>query len=146
MYKRLLLALDGSPPSERAIPHALALAKAFSAELHVIRVVPLAIPPGHTEGAPVAALSALATEADEASDYLNSVAAQLSAQGLTVQTMVRSGDVADELLHQAAQSDADLIVMSTHGRSGVGRWVYGSVADRVLRQAEIPVLLVRAVE
>lgn len=146
MYERLLLALDGSPPSEKAIPHAMALAQAFKAELHVIRVVPLTVSASHADGAPAAALSALSAEADEASAYLNSVAAQLSAEGLLVQTAVRSGDVADELLHQAAQIDADLIVMSTHGRSGVGRWVYGSVADRILRQAEIPVLLVRATE
>ncbi|NPV47436.1 MAG: universal stress protein [Armatimonadetes bacterium] len=146
MYERLLLALDGSPPSEKAIPHAMALARAFKAELHVIRVVPLAVSASHADGGPVAALSTLTAEADEASAYLNSVAAQLSAEGLSVQTAVRSGDVADELLHQAAQMDADLIVMSTHGRSGVGRWVYGSVADRILRQAEIPVLLVRATE
>lgn len=146
MYERLLLALDGSPPSERAVPHAVALAKAFKSELHLIRVVPLAVPAGPAESAPVSAIAALTAEADEAAAYLTSVCAQLSAEGIACQISVRSGDVADEVLHQATEMDADLIVMSTHGRSGLGRWVYGSVADRILRQAETPVLLVRATE
>jgi nucleotide-binding universal stress UspA family protein len=143
MYGRLLVTLDGSALGEKAVPHAVALARAFGATLDLLRVVPLALPEGPSDAG---AVSALAQEADEAAGYLGSLRGELAAAGLDCRTSVRSGDVADEILRHAEEIEADLIVMSTHGRSGLGRWVYGSVADRVLRQAETPVLLVRATE
>jgi nucleotide-binding universal stress UspA family protein len=83
----------------------------------------------------------------EAEAYLMEKAAEIEPTGLTVAAdveMVISGSVAEGILSYAIRNEADVIVMSTHGRSGLGRWVFGSVADRVLHAADIPVWLVRA--
>ncbi len=69
---------------------------------------------------------------------------RVKAAGYKAVSAIRFGQPADEIIAYAAKSGCDLIVMSTHGRSGIGRWVYGSVADKVLRSSSIPVLLVRA--
>ena len=70
--------------------------------------------------------------------YLGEIAQRLTAEGLTVRVVIRFDPAADAILSAAEEEHADLIVMSTHGRSGVGRWVFGSVADRVLRGAATP--------
>jgi len=85
-------------------------------------------------------------EAAQCEEYLRRVQGRLQGEGLQVDATVRRGDVTEEILRHADERRADLIVMSTHGRSGLGRWVYGSIADRVLRHASVPVLLVRASE
>ena len=80
----------------------------------------------------------------DAHAYLEGIGQRLAERGLTIRTDVRLEAAAEAILDLAVEQQADLIVMSTHGRGGLGRWVYGSVADRVLRGAAIPVLLVRA--
>ena len=67
-------------------------------------------------------------------------------EDIQVSTVIRRGDVAEEILAHTDEAEGDLIVMCTHGRSGLGRWVYGSIADRTLRYASVAVLLVRAAE
>ena len=79
-----------------------------------------------------------------ATDYLNQVAKQLKQEGTTVQAKVIVGRVTESLIDCAEQNDVDLILAATHGRSGVTRWVRGSVADKILRSANVPVLMVRA--
>ena len=81
---------------------------------------------------------------DELCGYLRGLEVQLARNGVNVTSEVRFGRPADEIIAYADDIDADLICMCTHGRSGLARWAYGSVADRVLRTAECPVLLVRA--
>ena len=71
--------------------------------------------------------------ADQAEQYLKGVAGKLAARGIKVRTIICEGPVAEAILDHAKESQIDLIVMSTHGRGGVSRWVYGSVADRVLQ-------------
>ncbi len=83
----------------------------------------------------------------EAQAYLNKVAEPLRAKGFTVKTMVRTGTVAEEIVKAAREIGANLIAMSSHGRSGVIRWAIGSVADQVVRlEGKIPVLAVKANE
>jgi len=143
MYHHIMVPLDGSPLAEQALPHALALARAFDAALELVAVVP----PGVVEGGPEYAVYLdRDSEVHEDEAYLQAMQSQVAADGLQAHIRVRRGDVAAELLHHAEEARADLIVMSTHGRSGLGRWVYGSIADRVLRHAPVPVLLVRATE
>ncbi len=79
-----------------------------------------------------------------AEEYLSGKAREVQGQGLRVNWETQSGLVAESILDVAQKHAANLIVMSTHGRSGVGRWVMGSVADRVLRASQIPVLLIRS--
>jgi len=75
-------------------------------------------------------------------EYLNQVAAGLKKEGIVAVTIVSRGEVSGEILDYAEKNQVDLIVMSTHGRSGVSRWLLGSVTDRVLRHSVVPVLVV----
>lgn len=143
MYEHILVPLDGSELAEQALPHALALAKAFGSDLHlvtVISVVTVEPVPGGIVG------MSWERETAEAHDYLNAMAAQVLEAGPKCTQIVLHGDVAGSILDQAEEVGSDLIVMSTHGRSGLGRWVYGSIADKVLRHASVPVLLIRVAE
>lgn len=143
MYERILLTLDSSRLAESAIPHAVAVTKAFEASLCILSVVPVI--PDEGAGGPAMAV-AWEVQVANIEEYLAGVEKALKSQGVEAQIEVRRGNVSEEILLFSEKFDADLIVMSTHGRSGLGRWVYGSVADRVLRHAEVPVLLVRAAE
>ncbi len=140
MYKRILVPLDGSDFSERALAHAVEIARSSKASLDLVRVVRMA--PHSLEAA--GAVPDMTSELDEAAEYLAGLAGRLTDQGLKVATEIRRGDVAEELLEHAAACQCDLIVMSTHGRSGIARWVYGSVADRVLRYGlhAVPAILI----
>ena len=144
MYERILLTLDSSRLAEKAIPHAAALAKAFQARLCLLSVVPVISDVG-AAGGPAMAV-AWEAQVDNIEEYLTGVQQALKLQDVDAEVELRRGNVTEEVLLFSHKFDADLIVMSTHGRSGLGRWVYGSVADRVLRHAEMPVLLVRVSE
>jgi nucleotide-binding universal stress UspA family protein len=135
---RLLVPLDGSPLAELALPWAQHLACITGADLSLVQVVE---PPAAVEYL-VYTESVTQMLHEQAEDYLAAVAARLRAQQLRVQTRAVIGDPAAEII--LAGHAADLIVMATHGRSGLGRWVSGSVADRVLRGASVPVLLAPA--
>lgn len=146
-YQRLLVPLDGSEVAELALPFAEAWARTFDAELILLRVPTL---PPYVSLGPEASMmvpSLLSDAYSEADAYLANVVRRIRAQGLTVhKAAVEPGGVAETIIDYANDSDIDCIVMSTHGRSGLQRWVYGSVADRVLRGASAPILLVRASE
>ena len=141
MYKTVLLALDGSPLAEQAMPHAIALARAFEAAIELVTVAPA------LDGSALLAAGVSLNweqEIAQCEEYQAEVVRRLKKEGLTCRTEVRGGEIAEEILRHCQEKSADLIIMTTHGRSGLGRWVYGSVADRVLRYADVPVLLVRA--
>lgn len=144
-YHCLLVPLDGSGLAELALPFAAIWARAFDAEVVLLRVPTL---PAYVSLGPDASMlvpSLLGEVYEEADAYLSNVMRELRARGLTVhKAAVEPGAVADTIVDFARDAGVDCIVMSTHGRSGLGRWVYGSVADRVLRGAGVPVLLVRA--
>ncbi|MBI3270344.1 MAG: universal stress protein [Planctomycetes bacterium] len=137
MFKRVLVPLDGSALSEAVLPHASRIAALFGAEFVLLRVAP----PGGAAG-----MEAVYTEsmlADECERYLHETAARLRGTGLEVRTIVRHGPVAQTIAEEAKAVAADLLAMSTHGRSGVSRWVFGSVTEKVVRLASLPTLLVR---
>ena len=143
MYKRILLTLDRSPLAEQALPHAVALARACGASVELVGVVPMADQQAmYSAGAVVDWESEIA----QYKEYLTGVLSRVQEEGLRAHSEILRGDVASEILRYAEEAGVDMIVMSTHGRSGLGRWVYGSIADRVLRHATVPVLLVRATD
>ena len=143
MYKRILVTLDESELAEQALPHAVAVAQHMDAVMELLSVVPAV-----DDDLMRAAGAAFDWEAHKhvAEEYLQGIQARVEAEGIRCTIAVRQGDVADEILRYCGDTGRTLIVMSTHGRSGLGRWVYGSIADRVLRYAEVPVLLIRAEE
>lgn len=78
-----------------------------------------------------------------AKDYLDRVGTRLNQTGVITKTEVRVGNAAEEIIKLAARIQSDMVAMSTHGRSGVGRWIFGSIAERVLHEGNTPLLLVR---
>jgi nucleotide-binding universal stress UspA family protein len=149
LIKRILLPLDGSMVGEQAIPHAETLARVLSAELVLFQafepVRPVAIEGG------VAMSPSMIKEEEEAKKasamaYLNSVGNALREKGLRASNVVVLGSPADKIIDYADTNAIDLIAMSTHGRSGIGRWVFGSVTDKVLHAGDKPVLAIRAIK
>jgi nucleotide-binding universal stress UspA family protein len=149
MFQNILVPLDGSKLAENALRPAMELAQKFEGEITLLRVVRSPYPITDLSGAAYGDMVVGMREIlqDEAKGYLQAQKGSLTGQGYKVKTHLIDGDmVADQILDVAQAQKMDVIVMSTHGRSGVGRWVYGSVADRVLQHATIPILLVRVSE
>jgi nucleotide-binding universal stress UspA family protein len=128
VVKTLLVPLDGSPLAERALPYAAALAARAAVRIVLVRVAP----PGAGD-----------TEAEDRA-YLSDAAARLAGPGAAVETIVATGEAVAAIAETARAVSADLLVMATHGRGGLGRWVYGSVAEGLLARLSLPILLVRA--
>ena len=142
-YKKILVPLDGSATSEAILPEIEKLASAFRASISLLHVVPILILPGSME--PVVQYETI-TEAliKEGEAYLRTIEKRLKDKGLTVESHLQQGNEAQLILEHSDQKDIDLIAMSTHGRSGVSRWLLGSVAEKVIRHATKPILLVRS--
>jgi nucleotide-binding universal stress UspA family protein len=150
-YHKIMVTLDGSELAAKALPEARRMAGLFEAEMLLVRVV--------DDMYKRELQHASETMVDQVSAYAQShtnqqlqavVAAQdalvseLTSLGLRATSLVEAGEPAQVILEIAAREAADLLVMSTHGRTGLRRLVYGSVAERVLQGAPCPVLLVRA--
>lgn len=145
MYKRALVPLDGSIVAEGIIPFVLEIAGPLDMEVVLLRVL-LPIRPSVIEGTRYVELEDAEKRRAEAEEYLASIAVELRAKGVKTTTMVRRGEPAEEILAGAREAGADLIAMTTHGRSGLGRLLFGSGAEAVLRQSEVPVFLMRQTE
>ena len=142
MYKRILLPLDGSALAEQALPHAIAQAERFQAELVLLRVLE-PLPRDHGVS-PEAIRRAEELTTTLAGEYLEGIAARVQEHSISAQVVTIEGRPHVGILQFAETNQADLIVICTRGRSGFSRWLMGSVADRVVRGASVPVLLVRS--
>jgi nucleotide-binding universal stress UspA family protein len=138
MVKAILVPLDGSALAEGALPHATAMTRRAGARLVLVRAILAHTLPGADP------TDAQITLRQRAEADLEATAEQLRLAGLEVETHVYYDEAATAILDAARAQHVDLIVMASHGRTGLGRWIYGSVADRVLRQAPVPVLVVPA--
>ncbi len=155
MYQKIMAPLDGSELAECVLPHVESVAKGCGApNVIFVRVVePVQLPVGtQSDGGGVF------TEADAergrmaedsrresaAKDYLDQLVSRTKYDGVNLRTDVIVGKVAESLAEYAEKNGVDLIIIATHGRSGISRWAWGSVADRVLRSSCVPVLMVRA--
>jgi nucleotide-binding universal stress UspA family protein len=135
--------LDGSELAKTALDQAEKLAKTFDAEIILFQVVPFMPIYGSPELVTPLIIDEKQKEAAE--KYLANLTEELKKRGLKTTAMVRTGQqVAVEIIDFAKESGVDLIVMCTHGRSGISRWVLGSIAHKVLTRAETPILLVRS--
>lgn len=146
MYNKILVPLDGSELSECSLEHVREIAKGCQVpEVVLLAVVEKYERAGFSWGG-VVAEQQLAEEARKmeakASEYLKKVAQGLTKEGLFVETRILSGSAPEAILDYAKENNVDLIIMSSHGRSGVARWAIGSVADRVLRYSSVPVMVV----
>ncbi len=138
MYKKILVTLDGSELAEQIIPHVQNFNNGGGSEIHLLRVAMAHTLPG------IDPVGAQVEVVKEAEDYLRDLEGGLREKGIKVESHVRYGQAAEEILDHTEHRGFDLIAMTTHGRSGVGRWLLGSVAEKVVRNSPIPVLVVRA--
>lgn len=142
MFRRVLVPLDGSPLAEGILPFLMKIAGPLDLEVTLLRVLQ-PIPPEVIEGSRYVVVEDVEQRTAEAKEYLAPIAAALETSGVRVTTTVRRGDPVTEILEGARAMDADLIAMTTHGRSGIGRLLFGSVAEAVLRETHVPVFLMR---
>jgi nucleotide-binding universal stress UspA family protein len=150
MYDRILVPLDGSERAECVLPHVETLATACSVKEVVLvsvteritgfRVMDDSSQPLGERLVP----EAVGKEAKQAQKYLGKIAKTLEAKGIKVSTEVLMGKPAEEIIIYAHRMKCDLIIMASHGRSGISRWAHGSVADQVFRAAAIPILMIKA--
>ena len=142
-YKRILVPLDGSPLAECALKPALKLAQAVSAELILLRVtfMPL-IPPGPVPGWPGTEV-VMNEDEQEAKAYLQRVRDSLPDAPIQLHVHISTNSVAEGIVDMADELQVDLIVMSSHGRSGISRWVFGSETEKTLRGAHCTTLVIR---
>ena len=153
MYRNILVPLDGSPAAERGLQEAIALAAALGSRIKLLHVIDptvvypmiayipredMALSGGHDK-----------TLRDEAEALVARAEANAEAKGVTTERLIVTRDVttvADLIVEAAEQSNADMIVMGTHGRRGLDRLLMGSDAEMVLRNSRVPVLMVREVQ
>ncbi len=147
MYQHVMVPLDGSELAECVLPHLRKIALGCDVvKVTLVRVVePLYIRGGIEVRIPPEEKQRLEKRSmDEARDYLAQIVKSLKETGVAAQSEVLHGDVVNKLIDYANMNEVDLIILSTHGRSGVSRWVWGSVTDRILRAACVPVTMIRA--
>jgi len=147
MSTQILVPLDGSPLAEQALGCAITLSRGMPAEIILLRAV--AIPPEAIDvldSAGVEGTALMERLSAQATTYLGTIVHQLQDSGLEVHAVVRSGPAAETIVDYAQEAGIQQIVMATHGYTGVSRWTHGSVAERVLQSAGMPVLLTRAKE
>jgi len=125
MYQTIVIPLDGSALAKRVLAHALTIARTFDCNLHLVRATEEA----EGESGPT--------------EYIAQEAASLRSAGFDVSQTVKAGSPADVIIEAAEAQAEPLIAMTTHGRSGIGRWMLGSVADKTLQASSVLLLLVR---
>ena len=149
MYTKILVPLDGSELAECIFPHVdMIMGGCGVGELVLARVLePLQLAPyadvdGFMGSKDIDRL--LAAQETEARNYLDKTQKRFQRAGVKLRTELLSGQVADTIADYAKKENFDLIIMATHGRGGISRWAFGSVADRVMRAGCVPILMVRA--
>ncbi len=144
MYKRVLVPLDGSELAEQVLPFAVLVAKALSSQMVLLRIFE-SVPEQWADPAHGRYLDQLTSSfRNQAVEYLEGIAAPLRQDGLTVTCSAHEGNPADLIINEASREPDSLIAMSTHGTSGINRWVMGSVTDKVLHAVNAPLLIVRS--
>jgi nucleotide-binding universal stress UspA family protein len=145
MYTRMLIPLDGSKTAENVLPYGRILARTFQIPVELMEVLDIAGMASHVAAEKARRLDTVVTEGERSSEqYLKKIASSFS--GVNVGCTVERGRPEDVIVEKAAADKTTLIAMATHGRSGMSRWLLGSIAEKVLRAATNPLLLVRASE
>jgi len=147
MYKKMLVPVDGSLRSEVVVAHVAETAKAFGCTIRLLTVVDLDKRNGKGQDSSTdeaASLAWVESQIEEAENHLRPVAERFEDHGLKPEMEVRFGNPPAEILKAAAEYGTDIIAMATRSRRGVARLMFGSVADQVLRESHVPVLLITA--
>jgi len=141
MFKKILIGLDGSTLAEQVKPYAIEQALSFNSRVVLLKVIG-----NEAILAPTASyLETIAIEEEKAYEYLQNIAASFIEKGIDVEFAVVQGEPSDTLISYAGQNGVDLIMLATHGYGGLKRMVLGSVVDKVIRETEQPVLVIKPV-
>jgi nucleotide-binding universal stress UspA family protein len=145
MYRRIMVPLDGSELAECVLPHIEAIAQLSKASVQLVHVIePIELP---TRGGIALSIDDLkqieSHTKNDAENYLCEIVERLKLAGIKAHSKLLTGKAADSLIDYIHKSNFDLLIMATHGRSGISRWIWGSVAEKILHSSSIPVLLVR---
>lgn len=143
--KTIVCPVDFSPGSDRAADHAVSIAQKYGAALHLLHVYPIDVFVG-PDGGLTLTPEIVKRIVEEATAGLEKLATPLRARGVDVHVEVRDGIAAEEIVRYAEKHKAELIVVGTHGRTGLSRMLVGSVAERIVRTSHVPVLTVRLTE
>jgi nucleotide-binding universal stress UspA family protein len=143
MFERILVPLDGSARAERAIPVAVRTARAFGGSVIMLRVVAPPISSGKFSALEAYPKVGTDEELAEATEYLKTLAVSEHLGGITTEVHTLVGAIAPTIIAAAGSLHADLIVLCSHGYTGFQRWMLGSVAEKVIRHAPIPVFVLR---
>jgi len=144
MYKKILVPLDGSKLAETALPHAESLAAQYGATLFLLSVI---TPPAITAGRGVEAFKLFENEMDtllqDAEQYLKQLSDNLNERQVRTESAVKFEPVVKSIIETATDTAVDLVIIASHGRSGLGRVFFGSVAAGVLNRIETPLMVIR---
>jgi nucleotide-binding universal stress UspA family protein len=145
MYRHILVPLDGSPLAEQVLSHVRRLASPESgARITLLRAIPITYPATMDyDGMLPPLVDSLPHLEAEARSYLEGIATSLQTEGLDVRVEISMMSAAEAILDFAESQNVDLIAIATHGRSGISRWVFGSVTQKVLQATTVPVLVIR---
>ncbi len=149
MFEKILVCLDGSKLAEQILPYAAEQALRFNSKVVLLQsyTVPSSIAAAGAQAAPAASTDVVQEEASrlaaEAGDYLEKTAAPLREKGLEVTCAVLQGTAGEVIVGYAQNEAVGLVALATHGHSGLGRAIFGSVADHVLRESGLPILMIK---
>lgn len=147
MYKKILVPLDGSARAEAILPHIEELAQRYAAEVVFLRIVDTASFVSGLDGVPVAlSQDLILSETDVANKYLNGLSADLEQKNISAKGLVEYGPPVEVIVDVAAREDVDVVAIASHGRTGLSRFFYGSVAAGVLQRIDRPLLIIRAAQ
>ena len=147
MYHKILVPLDGSSRAEAILPHVEDLARRYQARVILLQVIepePLIVGPDMVY--PIVNQEMVAERTRHAREYLAARRAEFEAMGISTSTHVAYGPTVEEVIKRAEREGADLIAMASHGRTGLARVFYGSVASGVLNRIDRPLLLIRSAD
>lgn len=147
MYQKILVPLDGSQRAEKMLPFVEELAQKFGSQLVLLQVVePMVTVVAPYDAVPIYYSEELERRTQEAKNYLAGLEKRFTEKGITVKTVVESSPVVSCIIDVAEEEQVDLIAIASHGRTGLARVFYGSVAAGVLQRADRPLLVIRAHE
>lgn len=146
MYRTILVPLDGSKRAEAILPHLEELARRYEARLIFLQVIEPGLLVGSPEIVDMRQYEAVFGEkSKQAKIYLDGVKGEFREKGIEAHTLTAQGPVVEAIINAAQRENADLIAIASHGRSGISRFFYGSIAAGVLHRIDRPLLLIRSV-
>lgn len=143
MYKKILVPLDGSKLAEIALPHAESLSLQYQADLVLLSVIDPPSMTGRNDSAIQVFQKEMDTKMQEAEIYLKSLKNQFEKQNIKTRYFVNLGSVVQNIIDTAARESVDLVLIASHGRSGLQRVFFGSIAAGVLNRIEQPLMVIR---